>query len=98
MKYDVVILEEVYFDLEDAADFYYSVKPGLEQELFKEWLICIEKISKSPASYQKQRKQFRQVLLERFPFLIIFEIKDSSVLVYRFINARRDPKKRFKNR
>ena len=69
MKFQIQILEEVYLELEEAADYYYLIRPGLEQELFKDWLESLKRIKNAPEAYQKQKNNFRQVLLNKFPCL-----------------------------
>lgn len=98
MKFQIQILEEVYLELEEAADYYYLIRPGLEQELFKDWLESLKRIKNAPEAYQKQKNNFRQVLLNKFPFVVIYEVMDSTIIIYRFINAYREPGKRYKKR
>lgn len=94
MKYRLCILEEVYEDLEEAGTYYFLHSPGLEMELLDEWEHAINRISKNPLGYQLQGKRYRYGLLRRFPFLIVFELIDSQIVVFRFINMRRHPGKR----
>jgi hypothetical protein len=98
MKYRLDVLEEVYGELEEAGDYYHSQRPGLEMELFADFERALNRIQKNPEGYQKQTKSFRHALLDRFPYLVVFEIMESAVVVYRFINVRRHPAKRHAKR
>ncbi|MES2558398.1 MAG: hypothetical protein V4590_01560 [Bacteroidota bacterium] len=98
MKYSLHILEEVYGEIEEAGDYYFTQRSGLEMQLFLDWERTVNRVLKNPEGYQKQGKKFRHALLEKFPYLVVFEIIDLSVVVYRFINVRRHPGKRHAKR
>ena len=98
MKYHIDILEEVYLELEEAGIYYHVQSPGLEMKLFDQWEITIERIIKNPESYQLHGKRYRYALLDKFPYLVVFEIIGIKVVVFRFINVRRHPKKRYRKR
>lgn len=67
-------------------------------KLFKDWEQAVQDILESPEGFQKQRKNFRQILLKNFPYIIVYEILDSDIIIYRFINAKKHPKKRYTKR
>jgi len=98
MKYSLFVFEEVYQELENASKYYNEKRPGLESELFDEWLMALKRLQTDPEIYQKKKKNLRQAMLERFPFLVVFEIIESTVVVYRFIHVRRNVKKRYPKR
>ena len=98
MKYQLQILEEVYEEIEEAADYYFLQQPGLEMKLFRDWERAVLDILESPEGFQKQRKNFRQILLQNFPYIIVYEILDSKIIIYRFINAKKHPVKRYSKR
>ncbi len=95
MKFRLVILDEVFAELNEAALYYEERQDSLGLALLEEFESALIRISKNPESFQKKYKNFRQSLLNRFPYLVLFEIDESSVVIYRFINARRHPQKRF---
>lgn len=98
MKYQLQILEEVYKEIDEAGDYYFLQQPGLEMKLFKDWEQAVQDILESPEGFQKQRKNFRQILLKNFPYIIVYEILDSYIIIYRFINAKKHPIKRYTRR
>jgi hypothetical protein len=95
MKYNLVVPEDVYEEVEEAGEYYHTQRPGLEMELFEEWEQTLQRILKAPEGYQRKTRSFRLALLDRFPFLVVFEIVGSNIFVYRFINVRRHPGKRY---
>jgi plasmid stabilization system protein ParE len=49
-----------------------------------------------PESYQKIQKNFRQIIVRNFPYVVVFEILNNEVLVYAVFHTSRNPKKKFK--
>lgn len=95
MKYGIVVLEQVYEELNSAAIYYEERSVNLGKALIDEWEKAVECIQKNPEAYEKKYKKFRQGMLERFPYLIMFELEDTKIVIYQFIHARRHPKKRY---
>ncbi len=95
MKYKLFIQEEVYGEVEEAVLYYNQQRTGLGLELFEEWEDAVNRVLSSPEGYEKKRKQFRHVLLKRFPYLAIFEIVETTVVFQKFINVKKHPAKRY---
>jgi toxin ParE1/3/4 len=58
--------------------------------------ICYDKIEQQPVLYAKINKNFRQIILRRFPYVIVFEILKGEVVVYAVFPTSRSPRKKFK--
>ena len=56
----------------------------------------MDELKRNPLHYQKKSKQFRTIKISKFPYLIVFEIIEMRVYVYRLISGYRNPKKVFK--
>jgi hypothetical protein len=95
MKYRVVVLEQVYEELNEAALYYEERQVDLGKSLVEEWEKIVISIQKNPEKYEKKYKKFRQGILSRFPYLVMFELEDKDIIIYRFIHARRHPKGRY---
>ena len=97
-KRKLTIHEAVRDEVVDAVVYYEEQQLGLGNSLLEEWEKSINKIHLTPEAYQIKRKHFREVLLDKFPYLIVFETTDTEVFVYRFINAKRHQNKRYVKR
>lgn len=53
-----------------------------------------ETIQKNPQQYQIKRKPYRETFIKDFPFLIIYEIIATSIIVYAVFNTSRNPEKK----
>jgi hypothetical protein len=58
--------------------------------------LLLNNISKQPKLYSEKYKQFRQALIKPFPYLIIFEIIEETIVVHKVIYAKKNPNKLYK--
>jgi toxin ParE1/3/4 len=94
----VLIKEEVYDDLIEAVRWYEKQSPNLGIRFFNEWEEALATVAKTPFIFQFQYKNFRHSKINRFPYLIIFEIEDSLIIVYAVIHAHRKSSARYKRK
>lgn len=96
--YRLVIKEEVLGDMQNAYDYYENLKSGLGErflEVLEEYFL---RIQKSPELYQIKRLPYREAFIKVFPFVIIYEVLDDSLVVYSIFNTSRNPKAKPKRR
>jgi len=94
----LIIKEGVYDDLTAIVNWYENQSANLGVNFLEEWENTLKVISKNPSIFQLQYKEFRHSKILRFPYLIIFEIDNSEVIVYAVIHSYRKPAKRYKKR
>lgn len=80
----------------EAYQWYNEQQQGLGESFLDELEGCYDKIEVWPASYAKIKKNFRQVILKTFPYVVVFEIIKDDVVVYAVFHTSRNPKKKFK--
>ena len=90
-KYDLIFIEEVNKDVLDAYLWYEDQREGLGDEFLESLEEGYTKISKNPYFYQVKFENKRTLKIKRFPYLIIYEIEENSVIVYAVFQASRDP-------
>lgn len=96
MTYQVIIPESVYLELKETGEYYESKQEDLGMRFVLNWDIAVSYLKTSPLIYQKKRKNLRTVKINKFPYLLVFEVIGSRVYVYRLIYASKNPKKIFK--
>lgn len=79
----------------DAYDWYETQKPGLGEELLEELDAMYNKLALHPEYFGKVKKNFRQAALKRFPFVIVYEIIKTEVVVFAVFHTSRNPKGKF---
>ena len=96
MKYIVEIKHEAREEVAESFKYYESVQRGLGLKFLDCVEITLTSISKHPELFAKKHQNFRIALIKPFPYLVIFEVNKSSVIVYQIINAKKHPSKRYK--
>ncbi|MEM0542303.1 hypothetical protein WFZ85_06720 [Flavobacterium sp. j3] len=54
----------------------------------------MDRVHKNSLHYQIKRKPYREVFIKHFPYLIIYEIETSNIIVYAIFNTSLNPKKK----
>jgi len=90
-KYDLIIKEQAEGHALNAYLWYEDQREGLGDEFLKSLEEGYTKISKNPYFYQVKFENKRTLKIKRFPYLIIYEIEENSVIVYAVFYASRDP-------
>ncbi|HNR56619.1 MAG TPA: type II toxin-antitoxin system RelE/ParE family toxin [Flavobacteriales bacterium] len=55
---------------------------------------CLDQLATNP-KHQKRKGDFRHVMVEKFPYRVVFIVEDNTVYVYQIRHTRRGPSKRF---
>lgn len=93
-----------FFEIKDEAAqeaiesfLYYEEKlSGLGERFFNSIEDTYKRIDKNPLSYQKIHKQFRASKVRGFPFIVIYEIAENTIIVYSIFNSFRNPSKKIR--
>lgn len=67
-------------------------------EFLKELVEYYKKLESHPMAFHKIKKNYRQVALKRFPYVILFEILKREVVIYAVFHTSRSPKNKLKKR
>ena len=78
-------------ELDKAVGYYEECRSGLGLEFAEEVYAAIARITAYPKAWTKLSKHTRRCLLNRFPFGIIFQVKDSKVRIIAVANLNRKP-------
>ena len=98
MAYKIIIKEEARFDTETAYNYYENEREGLGEEFLQELVKTYEKLTNNPNyySYIDDQNIIRDLKVERFPYVIIYEIVNDNVVIYAIHNTYRHPRRRLK--
>jgi len=98
MAYKLVLRPEVEGDIDHAYSWYEDQKEGLGEEFLSELVIYYKKLESTPTAFSKIKKNYRQAALKRFPYVIVFEIIKTEVIIYAVFHASRNPKNKLKRK
>jgi plasmid stabilization system protein ParE len=95
--YRFIIKERAVLMAKDAYEWYEEQLPGLGGDFLLELELGYTKILENPTFYSFIENGFRRLLLKRFPYVIIYEILDTDLVVYAVFHTSRNPNSRLKD-
>lgn len=81
----------------EAVDYYNDQCPGLGYEFAAEVQRVFERIRRHPTAWPVFSLRARRCLTDRFPFGVLYQVRDDCVLVGGIMHLKRDPE-RWQNR
>jgi len=81
---------------QEAFDWYEQQQAGLGDLFLTELENGFDNMETWPSSYSIIKKNYRQFILRTFPYVIVYEILNSDVIVYAVFHTSRNPRKKFK--
>ncbi|RMB63244.1 type II toxin-antitoxin system RelE/ParE family toxin [Dokdonia sinensis] len=90
-KYELVVRDEAKLEIKDHVDWLNGRKFGLGDAFLEELDEYLHYIKAYPLHYQKRYKSYRQAVLKKFPYVIIYIVKASDVIVFSVFATRMNP-------
>jgi hypothetical protein len=78
-------------ELDKAVRYYEECCAGLGLEFAEEVYAAIARIIAYPKAWTRMSKQTRRCLVNRFPFGIVFQVKNSELRIIAVANLNRKP-------
>ncbi len=96
--YKIIITPLAHIDEEEAYIWYESKLIGLGDDFLTSLEDAYRKISKNPDNFSfiDSKKVIRDYLLPRFPFLIVYRIKNETVEIITIHHAKKHPIKKYR--
>ncbi|HTK22022.1 MAG TPA: type II toxin-antitoxin system RelE/ParE family toxin [Mucilaginibacter sp.] len=93
--YQLVIKPKAIEMAKEAYEWYNEQQAGLGDLFLDELEGYYDKLEELPLAYSKIKKNFRQAVLHKFPYVIVFEIIKKEVVIYSIFHTSRNPRKKF---
>ena len=77
-------------DIEAARDWYEYKRPGLGDEFLDAIAAGMRRLEANPEIERLYYRQFRRVILRRFPYKIFYQVIGAKVVVFRVLHAKQD--------
>jgi len=84
-------LEIARLELDEAVEYYNNESAGLGDQFLAEVLRAIDRIGEFPEAWHRLSQRTRRCRTRRFPYGIVYQIRDSEILVIAVANLRRRP-------
>ena len=91
MSFDIQIRRAAEIDIAEALIWYESQQAGLGGAFHSEVTRVLARLAETPLSYQVEHREVRRAIVRRFPYLIWFRVRGSSVTVLACTHAKQDP-------
>lgn len=84
-------LEVAQYELEEAISYYNSELPGLGDAFLTEILNALDRIGEYPEAWHPISVRTRRCQTRRFPYGIIYQVRENEILVIAIANLHRKP-------
>lgn len=78
-------------ELRSAALFYEQESPNLGRELVREVKTVLDRVREWPESGSPDERDARRVVLARFPFAVIYQLREGVIEVVAVMHQRQKP-------
>ena len=91
------VLPEARLETGQAAEWYEDERPGLGEDFLQEVEAAYLKIEEHPRRHLRvsiaglEEREFHRVTLRRFPYKVIYEIRENDIVVVAVAHGHRKP-------
>jgi hypothetical protein len=100
MYFKVIVTKEAHNDTLEAYLYYEEKHNGLGERFLDVLQLCYQSLSRQPENYgyisEDPFKIFRDVKLEKSPYVVVFEIIEAEAIVYAVHNTYKQPGNKFR--
>jgi plasmid stabilization system protein ParE len=96
MSYTLVVKEEAKEEIEEAYQWYEAQQEGVGEEFLNSLDNTFGRITENPDLFPEKYKSHRVVVLDRFPFLVVYWKEESTVIVSAVFHTSREPNEKYR--
>jgi plasmid stabilization system protein ParE len=89
--YSIEISDEAECDFDNSYNYYFAESPKVADAFFQRISISFKSIETIPLSFPEVYKSVRKFTVKKFPFVIYFQVKESTVKVIAIFHTSRNP-------
>lgn len=94
MKWLLFLRPEAERDLTGARDWYDQKRAGLGDEFLDAVALAMRELAHDPELHRLYFRNFRRVLLRRFPYKIFYQVIGHRVVIFRVLHAKQAHERR----
>ena len=80
-------------DLKIALNYYFEISPKLEKKFLSHIDKQFNNILNSPNLYQYETKTSQKVIMKKFPYIIVYEQYEDTIMILAIFHTRQNPEK-----
>ncbi|MGD1320551.1 type II toxin-antitoxin system RelE/ParE family toxin [Chryseobacterium sp. 2R14A] len=94
MTYKLILKSRAQIDLAEAIEYYQSKRKGLGNKFLKCIHKFFDRIAKNPLHYSLKNNNFREAYIQKFPYVIIYEVIENEIVVFSVFNTHQNPERK----
>jgi len=94
MPYNIELRPLAAMEVIEAYDWYELQREGLGTEFLHELETFYESLQRNPHSYAYYEAPVRQGKIARFPYVVVYEVFDTTIVIYSVFMSKQDPDKK----
>jgi len=94
MPYNVEVRPLATAEIIEAYDWYQLQKEGLGEEFLAELEAFYNNLLSNPFAHSFYEEPVRQGKLNRFPYVVVYEVFDKKIIIYSVFMTRRNPERK----
>lgn len=94
INYPLQFKAEARNDIIEAAQWYAGQSEGLDKIFIQYLENTINIIQYNPGTFKKIYKDFRQAALKKFPYVVVYELEEETIIIYSVFHAKQHPRKK----
>jgi toxin ParE1/3/4 len=91
MQYKIKITPTALKDLQNAIEYYNGEQKGLGKKFNVAVKTILEQLVKVPASGSFMYDTVRYRVMNKYPYIILYELTDNNINVFRIFNTSQEP-------
>ena len=91
MVYRLELRKRAINQMQKSYDYYESKSLGLGERFLLTVEEYFEIIKNNPKQFQVKREEIRESYLQKFPFIIVYQIIKDTIIVYSVFHTSRNP-------
>ena len=94
----IIFRDKAINEMMAAYWWYEDAKIGLGDAFLKKIDTYIDILKENPEAFKTVYKKFRQIPIKKFPFVILYKVYPSEVVIYSVFHTSLNPDKKFKRK
>ena len=94
-NYHILIEDDAKFDIAEGYDWYSKISEKISASFLFQIKKTLDFLEENPFLFQLVYKDFRQVPIRKFPFVILYKIDAESVKIFRVFPTKMNPENKF---
>ena len=91
MVFKILWSKKALIEVEKALEFYDEIQPKLGEKFYTELQHASAYIKSNPFLFQVKFDFFREAPLKKFPYVVVYEIIDSLIIIAAVFHTSRNP-------